>query len=156
MKGLIIMYNKDKGYGFVKDEDNQEYHFKDRAIAFGEMPEKGRHCEFEANPVTGNGKKKPSITTLKILAATTPAPPKLPVQNQTTQRTYRDDRITCPYCNRKMVPRITYWYGMHDRSLCPFCMKVVDVSDEPVRFITYAVVGIALLGLLFLFLYKIF
>ena len=65
MKGLIVMYNKDKGYGFVKGEDNQEYHFKDRAIAFGEMPEKGRHCEFTpsvSTQTTSNKKsKKPQI-----------------------------------------------------------------------------------------------
>ena len=120
MKGLIVMYHKDKGYGFVKGEDNQEYHFKDQAIAFGDMPEKGRQCEFTPNPNTKpNGNKKPEIETLKVLtqAAVTSAPRK---------QHYRDDRITCPHCNRKMVPRIYYLNHSPYKSNCPFCGKEVE------------------------------
>lgn len=145
MKGLIVMYNKDKGYGFVKGEDNQEYHFKDRAIAFGEMPEKGRHCEFTpsvSTQTTSNKKsKKPQIESLKVLATqvnSAPVPPPIshtrntlrPVQPRSA---YRDDRVTCPHCGKKIVPRVIYWKGMVDRSICPFCTKTIDVSDEPIQ-----------------------
>ena len=115
MKGLIVMYNKDKGYGFVKGEDNQEYHFKDRAIAFGDMPEKGRQCEFTPYPNTKpNGNKKPEIETLKVLTQVATA-------TTTKKQHYRDDRVTCPHCNRKMVPRIYYLNHAPYQSNCPFC-----------------------------------
>ena len=115
MKGMIKFYNKDKGFGFVVSEDNQEYYFKDRAIAFGDMPEKGRQCEFTPNPNTKpNSNKKPEIETLKVLTqvAATTAPKK---------QHYRDDRVTCPHCNRKMVPRIYYLNHAPYKSNCPFC-----------------------------------
>lgn len=66
MKGMIKFYNKDKGFGFVVGEDNQEYYFNHQAIAYGELPDAGRYCEFESKENTNND-KRPEIKTLKVV-----------------------------------------------------------------------------------------
>lgn len=150
MKGLIVMYNKDKGYGFVKGEDGQEYHFKDRAIAFGKMPEKGLQCDFEVKSREVKGNKKPQIESLKVLEQAAQTPP--PVThthgkafNNSANQNRNDDRIICPYCHKKIVPRIYFLNTSPYASYCPYCGKRIQLFQKWVTYITIAIVAIPLL-----------
>ena len=70
MKGMVKFYNKDKGFGFVVGENNQEYYFNHKAIAYGELPAAGCYCEFEPDAQTNNNDKKAEIKTLKVITQT--------------------------------------------------------------------------------------
>lgn len=49
MKGTVKMFNKEKGYGFIHAEDNQDYFFHYSALLMDnyKTAEPGEHVEFE-------------------------------------------------------------------------------------------------------------
>jgi len=48
------------------------------------------------------------------------------IRKTSTQRFQKaDDRIQCPNCNKKIVPRLVTYRGNPDKSLCPYCGAVV-------------------------------
>lgn len=34
-----------------------------------------------------------------------------------------DDRVICPHCSRRMVPRLIIYDGQVERTVCPFCAQ---------------------------------
>ncbi len=113
MRGLIKFYNKEKGYGFLVGEDNEEYYFSHHAIAYGNLPEAGCHCEFEVLEQKKSGKKA-EATSLTLLS---------PPANAAHRH---DDRITCPNCQKKIVPRLVTYRGDAEKSLCPYCGTIIE------------------------------
>ena len=64
MKGTIKMFNKEKGYGFIRTEDNRDVFFHYSALMMDEFKtaEPGEHVEFdvedsERGPRAANIKK---------------------------------------------------------------------------------------------------
>ncbi len=49
MKGTVKMFNKEKGFGFIRAEDGQDYFFHYSALVMDEFKtaEKGEQVEFE-------------------------------------------------------------------------------------------------------------
>ena len=49
MKGTVKMFNKEKGYGFIRAEDNRDYFFHYSALVMDDYKtaEKGEAVEFE-------------------------------------------------------------------------------------------------------------
>ena len=49
MKGTVKMFNKEKGYGFIRAEDNRDYFFHYSAIQMDnyKTAEPGENVEFE-------------------------------------------------------------------------------------------------------------
>jgi len=49
MKGTVKMFNKEKGYGFIHGDDNQDYFFHHSALIMEgfRTAEPGEHVEFE-------------------------------------------------------------------------------------------------------------
>ena len=49
MKGTVKNFNKEKGYGFIRAEDNRDYFFHDSALIMDDYKtaEKGENVEFE-------------------------------------------------------------------------------------------------------------
>jgi len=49
MKGTVKMFNKEKGFGFIRAEDGQDYFFHYSALQMDEFKtaEKGEKVEFE-------------------------------------------------------------------------------------------------------------
>jgi len=52
MKGTVKMFNKEKGFGFIHAEDNQDYFFHYSALLMENFKtaEKGEEVEFEVEP----------------------------------------------------------------------------------------------------------
>ena len=49
MKGTVKMFNREKGYGFITAEDNQDYFFHYSSLLMDnyKTAEQGEHVEFE-------------------------------------------------------------------------------------------------------------
>ena len=115
MKGMIKFYNKDKGFGFVVGENNQEYYFNHKAIAYGELPAAGCHCEFEIDTThcPKNKQQNQSIKSIKII--------------KTTNNGNKGNKIVCQHCGSQCIPRLYFSQGTATHSVCPFCGKNIKV-----------------------------
>lgn len=130
MKGKVKFYKESDGYGFIQGDDGQEYYFNMHDLkVFDETPRTGHRAEFTPVPVTGGGRKP------KAANITVSAPPR----NQASGPARTDDRITCPHCQRKIVPRMVTYHGEPDKSFCPYCGGVVKKFSS--CFIATAVYG---------------
>ena len=137
MKGMIKFYNKDKGFGFVVGENNQDYYFNQKVIPFGHIPNSGDMIEFEvSDKPTSNKHKEPTIAKMTLTGE----------QAKGTHDT-NDSRIECPHCHKKIMPRLVTYYGQANRSLCPLCGGVVaefgrefKISKWTIAFIVFALV----------------
>lgn len=117
MKGMVKFYNKEKGFGFVVSENNQNYYFNHEVIPFGHMPNSGDMVEFEvSDQPTSNKHKEPTIAKMTLTGEQATG---------TNAQNPNDNRVECPHCHKKVLPRIVTHYGRADRSLCPFCGNVV-------------------------------
>ena len=115
MKGMIKFYNKDKGFGFVVGENNQEYYFNHKAIAYGELPAAGCHCEFEIDTAvrSNNRHRNQPIKSIKV--------------THNTCYNNNSGKTTCQHCGVQCVPRVFFSYGTATHSVCPFCGKNIRV-----------------------------
>ena len=124
MKGMIKFYNKDKGFGFVVGENNQDYYFNQKVIPFGHIPTSGDMIEFEvSDKPTSNKHKEPTIA--KMTMTGEQATDNKAIQPFRKTNHYRDNRITCPHCYKKITPKIYYLNQAPYRSYCPFCGEMV-------------------------------
>ena len=115
MKGMIKFYNKDKGFGFVVGENNQDYYFNQKVIPFGHIPNSGDMIEFEvSDKPTSNKHKEPTIAKMTLTG-----------EQATGINNSNDSRVECPHCRKKIIPRLLTHYGNAYRSLCPLCGGVV-------------------------------
>lgn len=63
---------------------------------------------------------------------------------------YQDDRVICPNCQRRVVPRLTFENQVPRASWCPMCgKKVEDFLDSG----SAALVVLVLIGIAYLFIY---
>lgn len=129
MKGTIKFYNSEKGFGFIFCEDTKEdvyFHINDWKNA--SVPNGNDDVEFELGK-SQNGKSKAlNITLLKSA-------------NDKRQENFskNDDRVICPGCNKKIVPRITTFKGTPMHSFCPYCGVEVKKFYKGFCFIATAV-----------------
>ncbi|MBQ9258284.1 MAG: hypothetical protein IJ187_00340 [Neisseriaceae bacterium] len=141
MKGMIKFYNKDKGFGFVVGENNQDYYFNQKVIPFGHIPTSGDMIEFEvSDKPTSNKHKEPTIAKMTMTGE----------QAAGMNNTNNDNRVECPHCHKRIMPRLVTYAGRADRSLCPLCGSVIaefvqenhplKISKWVLAFIVFALV----------------
>lgn len=129
MKGMIKFYNKDKGFGFVVNENNQEYYFNHSVIPSGKIPNSGDIVEFKVDILSGRlPNQKVPIKEMQILDKHMSKSFKKRGNNGLQ---HHDDRPTCPKCNRKATPRLVTLSGMPEKSLCPYCGGVIQQFMSP-------------------------
>ena len=121
MKGTVKWFSSDKGYGFVVGDDNIERYVNVQDVKGVHLPKNGDIVEFEHRA----GKKGPRCSNLSI------------VSSQKTDKI--DDRVICLECNRKMVPRIVFYRGSPNYSVCPFCSTTFKSFKSGWCFIATAV-----------------
>ena len=102
--------------------------------------------EFEvSDKPTNNKHKEPTIAKMTLTG-----------EQATGINNTNDNRVECPHCHKKIMPRLVTYAGKADRSLCPLCGSVISefVSADslteifPKWLIIFAV--IALVAALFL------
>ncbi|MHA7229470.1 cold shock domain-containing protein [Vibrio campbellii] len=113
MKGLVKWFSSEKGYGFITSDLGQDHYFNVRSVVGAELPTNGDSVEFESKM----GNKGPRAVSVKITG-------KAIKQNQSERP--RDDRINCPSCDKKIVPRMITYRGEPDKSVCPYCATTVQ------------------------------
>jgi len=107
VEGKVKWFSVDKGYGFITGSDGVDRYFTVQDVIGADLPANGDVVRFEEK----TGKKGPRAINITITERAT-----------TTSYTQRvDDRVTCPHCNKKMVPRIITHQGSLSKSVCPFC-----------------------------------
>jgi len=63
---------------------------------------------------------------------------------------YQDDRVTCPNCQKKIIPRLTFENAEPRASWCPMCgKKVEDFFNSG----DVALAVLALVGIVYFFFY---
>jgi cold shock CspA family protein len=125
MKGTVKWFSEEKGYGFIVGEDGVEHHFNVRSIVGATLPNNGALVEFTSE----KGNKGPRAVNVEI-------------QQQTSKN--NDDRVECPNCKKRIVPRIITDRGSVSRSVCPFCGGTVK-NFNPFGF--WLVVGVIIIFL---------
>ena len=133
MLGTVKFYNRDKGYGFIYCEELE----KDFFFGIGDWknasaPETNDDVEFEVIDAI-KGKKAITIKLIKTA-------------NIKKQETFdkSDDRIKCPNCNKKIVPRMVFYRGEPQKSVCPYCATKIENYES----INYLLIGIVIVGII--------
>lgn len=124
-RGQVKWFSAEKGYGFITDSSNTDFYFNVKSINGATLPETGDHVLFEPRQGTKKGPRAANVTISKKLA--------LPKPRKT------DDRVICPGCSRRIVPRLIVYRGDPQRSVCPYC--ATTVRDFGWCFIATAVYG---------------
>jgi cold shock CspA family protein len=121
MKGTIKWFSSEKGHGYLIGEDGQEYHIHIKEVKGTVLPSNGDLVEFEA----GQNHRGLLAKNLVIVEKKFSNPARA---YTTSSREFRDDRVECDSCNRKIVPRvITYKPFFHmggdlpKKTICPYC-----------------------------------
>ncbi len=89
MKGIIKFYKEQEGFGFIFDENKEDVYFNIKEWKNPSVPCGNDEVEFELKE-NHKGKYATHITLLKSASKK------------------QDDRITCPQCKKKIIPRIQY------------------------------------------------
>lgn len=119
MRGTIKFYNRDKGYGFIFTDDSaQDIYFRISEWKNHSAPANNDIVEFDTKP----GRKGSEAINIKCVRS---AEERKQIQREANRP--KDDRVTCPHCGKKMVPRVNFYRGKPEASYCPFCAgKIKD------------------------------
>jgi cold shock CspA family protein len=119
MKGTIKFYSREKGYGFIfTDENDGDVYFRISEWKNHSAPASNDIVEFETKP----GRK--GLEAVNIMCIRSAEERK---QAQREANRPKDDRVTCPHCSKKMVPRVNFHRGTPEASYCPYCAgKIKD------------------------------
>jgi len=110
--GTVKWFSKEKGYGFITNEDNEDFYFNIKSIIGAELPNNSDTVEFEAK----KAKKGMRAIDIKIV--------------KKAENNRQDDRINCPACGKKIVPRMITYRGEPEKSVCPYCGSTVKVFSK--------------------------
>ncbi|EGU32398.1 cold-shock DNA-binding domain-containing protein [Vibrio sp. N418] len=135
MKGLVKWFSNEKGYGFITCSSGQDYYFNVRSVVGANLPSNGDSVEFESKV----GNKGLNAVCVKIIEK---------AEKPTRSNSKQDDRINCPACNKKIVPRMITYRGQPEKSVCPYCAATV-------RSFGSNVLGYIVIGLVALFIFGI-
>lgn len=124
MQGIVKWFSQDKGYGFITSDDGQDHYFNVRSVNGAELPSNGDSVTFESKP----GNKGPRAVEVEIIRRATDS-----------RHVRQDDRINCPSCHKKIVPRMITYRGQPEKSVCPYCATTVKTFSN--CFIATAVYG---------------
>ena len=110
MQGIVKWFSAEKGYSFITSETGEDYYFNVQSIKGAILPSNGDSVSFEPKP--GNkGPRALNVVITKIAAKENNRP--------------ADDRINCPRCGKKIVPRMIIYRGELEKSVCPYCGATV-------------------------------
>ena len=130
LKGEVKWFSLEKGYGFLTSRDGRDYFLPkssliDKDINLSTVG-KGDLVMFDGV----SAKKGPRAKNVIIM------------QSVSHEPKVTDDKIICPSCKRKIIPRIVFDYGKPKYSVCPFCGGTVKTFNNNIRFIITIVITI--------------
>ncbi len=116
LKGTVKWFSQEKGYGFITSEEGQDHYFNVRSVQGAELPSNGDKVEFISKP----GDKGPKAFDVNISEKA----------SSSHRNNRQDDRINCPNCNKKIVPRMITYRGQPEKSVCPYCAATVKTFSK--------------------------
>ena len=102
MQGTVKWFSNEKGFGFIVGADGTERYFNVRSVKGAVLPRAGATVAFSPS----DGRRGPAAVEVEILSQA--------VRDS-------DDRVVCPHCAKRIVPRIISSGGELSHSVCPFC-----------------------------------
>ena len=120
MQGKVKWFSNEKGYGFIVSNNGDEHYFNVREIIGIDLPKNGDVVEFESK----KGSKGYKAIKIKIIS-------------KAKKKEKEDDRINCPNCGKKIVPRLITYQGEPQKSVCPYCATVVKQFDNDLSWVYY-------------------
>lgn len=125
LSGYVMKFNAKDGYGFVKGEDGVDYFFRiENFDGKGELPAPGRYVKFTVSNKARQMGKAPKIAAMRFDETKT---------GETEDPTADGDesRVRCPHCGKMMVPKVVFYHGSPEESICPFCLRTINVVHYP-------------------------
>ena len=113
-KGTIKFYSSEKGYGFIYIKHSREdmyFHINDWKNQT--PPVVNDDVEFE----TTISKGKFKAINIRVIKSST--------EKKEENFAKNDDRIICPGCKKRIVPRIITSKGNASHTMCPYCGAVI-------------------------------
>lgn len=124
MQGAVKWFSQEKGYGFITSDSGVDYYFNVQSVQGAKLPSNGDKVSFDSQ---ASNKGLRAINVAIVLKAPTP-------NNRSV-----DDRICCPSCGKKIVPRMIVYHGNPEKSVCPYCATTIKKFSN--CFIATAVYG---------------
>lgn len=125
MKGIVKWFSQEKGFGFITSEAGEDHYFNVQSIKGANLPSNGDKVSFDSKA----GNKGPRAQNISIQEKALQQPSNRP----------QDDRVNCPNCDKKIVPRMITYRGKPEKSVCPYCAATVKTFSN--CFIATAVYG---------------
>ena len=131
MLGKVKWFSQEKGYGFITSDEDVDHYFNVRSVKGADLPSNGDEVKFESKP----GNKGLRAHDVSIVS-----------KHETVKNHRRDDRVSCPNCRKKIVPRIIAHHGEASKSVCPYCAHTIETFTESSAgtFILFIIVIIAI------------
>ena len=132
MKGIVKFYKQEEGYGFIFCEDlKEDFYFNIKEWKNGSVPCGNDEVTFES----AEGKKGKFAKNILL------------EKSASEKKESKDDRVACPHCGKRCVPRIQFYRGNPCATLCPYCGGVIkQIRKNKILFIFITI----LLSLVFL------
>lgn len=122
MQGTVKFYNKEKGYGFIySDETERDYFFGISDWKNSSEPKANDDIQFDI--VDSKNSKKKAIN-IKVIKSS--------IIKKQEAYAKSDDRINCPSCNKRIVPRMITYRGSPEKSVCPYCSVLIKRFSYPI------------------------
>lgn len=120
--GIIIKFDPNNGYGFVRGHDGRDYFFRVECIKGIGQPRAGMHVKFSVSKTPPKPGKAPKIDSLVY-----DLEPDKVLQRDRQQ----SNRVKCPKCGKWMIPRVVFSNGVPDHTICPFCLETYFTPPKP-------------------------
>ena len=124
MQGTVKWFSQEKGFGFITPESGGDHYFNVQSVNGASLPSNGDKVSFDSKP----GNKGPRAFNITIISKAV-----------SSNSRPNDDRINCPNCDKKIVPRMITYRGEPEKSVCPYCAATVKKFGS--CFIATAVYG---------------
>ena len=133
MQGTVKWFSSEKGYGFITSVSGEDHYFNVQSINGASLPSNGDIVQFESK----SGNKGLRAFNVTITA-------KAQVQNSRST----DDRINCPSCGKKIVPRMITYRGNPEKSVCPYCAATIKTfGSNPLGLIVVVIIIILVISI---------
>lgn len=128
LSGYVMKFNAKEGYGFVKGADGVDYFFRiENFDGKGELPAPGRYVKFTVSNKARQMGKAPKIAAMRFDEAKAGE-----AEDPTADGD--ESRVRCPHCGKLMVPKVVFYHGSPEESICPFCLRTLHVVHYPPLF----------------------
>lgn len=127
--GYVDFYDPVKGFGFLEDAAGNSYFFTAKTIVNNVPLVAGEYVHFFVGVSAAaygyrgaystqdrrtQGTRKPPVLSLRLT-------PERRGELHFSARSKASRYVICSCCGQSMTPRVVYWWGIFQGSICPFC-----------------------------------